>query len=259
MDLEHFSYAGYDLPKKLIELTGGGADNFVALSKAHFQDLQNTVGLSPNHSILEIGCGIGRDAIPLARFLIGGTYLGIDIIKDSIDWCTANISSRHPNLKFVFLDINDGLHNVTGTLQTSEVTVPLPARSVDRVIMWSVLTHMLKEDIEPYLREFQRVLKPDGKVFATCFIVDEMILAAAHRLNTDGVHPLRFDHQFCSGCFINDPANARGAVAYTAQTLDELLDAAGLAHERPIRYQNWSGAFPETFHGQDTVFLRLPA
>src|SRR5215467_4119104 len=94
---------GYDIPIDLMNLTGGGPDWFEASSTRHFGLLQKYVGIEPHFGILEIGCGIGRDAIPLTKVLsagAGGVYTGTDLVKASIDWCNANIRERHPHFFF---------------------------------------------------------------------------------------------------------------------------------------------------------------
>jgi cyclopropane fatty-acyl-phospholipid synthase-like methyltransferase len=43
---------------------------------------------------------------------------------------------------------------------------------VDLIAAFSVFTHMLTDDTETYLKEFRRVLAPDGKAFITVFMAD---------------------------------------------------------------------------------------
>ena len=63
------------------------------------------VGLAPDGSILDVGCGAGRIAIPLTRYLSQhGRYVGFDVISDAIEWCRANITSRCRNFEFHHLD-----------------------------------------------------------------------------------------------------------------------------------------------------------
>jgi SAM-dependent methyltransferase len=253
---ELFAYAGYDIPVDLVRLTGAGPESFAAIADHHIEDLRATVGLEPSHSILEIGCGIGRDAIPLSQILSPqGTYVGVDIIKRSIDWCAANIGVRHPNFRFVHFDVKDQLHNPHGRTTTRKIKLPVRAGSVDRVILWSVFTHMFRPDIVHYLREFRRCLKSDGLVFATCFMVDPDVLAAARRTDLTP-YALRFEHLHEPGCLINDPKHPLGAVAYTREALERMVVAGGLALDRPIGQGSWSGLMASR-HSQDVMVLRI--
>lgn len=42
--------------------------------------------------------------------------------------------------------------------------LPLENNSIDYILTLSVLHHIASEDLAPYLSEFQRILKPHGKV-----------------------------------------------------------------------------------------------
>jgi len=252
-----FQYKGYDIPVDLVNLTGAGPDTFDVISRGHIEYLQKYVGINANSNVLEIGCGIGRDAIPLTEILSeesGGRYLGVDIIGRSIKWCRDNIAARHHNFKFVHFDVKDQLHNDNGTMATSGIVIPLENNSVDKIILWSVFTHMFKSDIVHYLNEFRRVLKKDGVVFFSCFVVNDEILSS---INTSAPTPyaLRFATKYGRGCWINDPVHPAGAVAYDGQALHRFAERAGFKISRYIP-GNWSGLRPNApTTGQDGIIL----
>jgi SAM-dependent methyltransferase len=247
-------FKGYDIPVDLMEMTGGGPSTFDMISEAHINNLRRFISLAPTHTLLEIGCGIGRDAIPLTEILTAGKYVGIDIIKRSIDWCADNISKRHPNFKFYHYDVEDQLHNEAGNTMTSDIYIPLPDRSVDRIILFSVFTHMFQPDIEHYLREFRRVLKPDGLVYATTFIYSDEILEKARATNLTPFD-LRFEHQISAHCRINTPSHPLGAVAYTAGAWNEMLAASKMRFAMPMLEGAWSGYYADPKDGQDVAIL----
>ena len=247
---------GYDIPIRLMNLTGGGRDTFDPMVEFHMAALKEHTRIEPDHSVLEIGCGIGRDAIPLTNILSAkGSYIGVDIVKDSIQWCSDNITLRYPNFKFVHLDIRDQLHNPGGTMRTTDVTLPAPDASIDRIILWSVFTHMRKADIAHYLREFARVLKPAGTAFATWFIVNDEVLAKARTVNLTPFN-LRFEHVLEEGCLINDPKSPMGAVAYIDTAMRELVNSSGLEVIGDVLPGQWSGYFESPKGGQDATILR---
>ena len=254
--VELFEYEGYRIPIDLVNLTGAGIDSFDVIAKAHISQLEQSVGLSSHHHILEIGSGIGRDAIQLAKLLTQGSYTGVDIIKRSIDWCCENITPRFQNFHFVHYDVQDQLHNPGGTTQTRMIHLPIESASIDRIILWSVLTHMFEGDIEHYFREFRRVLKPDGLVFATCFLFNEEILASAQAHNITP-YDLRFPYDYGGGCRINNSQFPAGAVAYTIAAMEKMIRESGLVLAQPFSYRNWSGYFDAPV-GQDFMVLRLP-
>ena len=249
-----YHFKGYDIPVDLMEMTGGGPATFDIISQGHIDNLRRWIGLAPGQTVLEIGCGIGRDAIPLTEILTDGRYVGVDIIKRSIDWCRDNISPRHPNFAFFHFDVQDQLHNPTGTIKTTDIRIPLAYRSVDRIVLFSVFTHMFQSDIEHYLREFKRVLKPSGLVYATTFLFTDEILAKARATNLTPFD-LRFEHEIDPNCRINDPLHPLGAVAYTTAAWDEMMAASGLRYAKPFLRGAWSGFYSDPQDGQDVAIL----
>jgi SAM-dependent methyltransferase len=254
--IETFEFRGYQIPVRLCELTGGGPDTFEEISDTHIRNIMAACGLRSGLCIIEIGCGIGRDAIPLTDVLgPQGRYIGVDVISDSIRWCTDNITARHPNFTFVHQDIRDALHNPDGTIDLSAVRLPAATGCADLVLLQSVFTHMLADGVAHYLHEIARVLQAAGLVYATAFVVDHKTLESARQTNLTEWN-LRFEHELGDGVYVNDPDSPTGAVAYRADTLTALADEAGLELVEPIRYGGWSGAHPGATEGQDILVLR---
>ena len=249
-----YHFKGYDIPIDLMELTGGGPSTFDIISQGHTDNLRRWIGLAPDQTVLEIGCGIGRDAIPLTEILTNGHYVGIDIVKPSIDWCRNNISRKHPNFAFHHFDVQDQLHNPAGTTKTTDIRIPLADRSVDRIVLFSVFTHMFQSDIEHYLREFKRVLKPSGLVYATTFLFNDEILEKARATNLTPFD-LRFEHEIDPNCRINTPSHPLGAVAYTTAAWDQMIAASGMRYAKPFLRGAWSGFYSDPQDGQDVAIL----
>ncbi len=168
-----FNCEGYQIPVELVNLTGGGTETWHVISVGHMDQYKKYCPIDPNHAVLEIGCGVGRDAIQLTKHLSkNGSYVGIDIIEPSIKWCQENITPRFPNFKFLFFDVQSQIHNAQGKIKTTDIKLPIEDASIDRIVLQSVFTHMFEEDIAHYLKEFKRVLRPGGKVYASFFIFD---------------------------------------------------------------------------------------
>jgi SAM-dependent methyltransferase len=255
---ELYHFRGYDIPVELMRLTGGGPDTFDAICDGHIGNLARYVGLEPHFTVLELGCGIGRDAIPLSQILDptrGGRYIGIDISRPSIEWCVSNIQLRNPHFIFFHMDVADQLHNASGKVPATETYLPVPDRFVDRVVLQSVFTHMLRPEIEHYLSEFKRILRPDGLIYATVFLYNDSILEKARSTNLT-IWNLLFEHEVGPGCRINDLAYPTGAVAYTRELMDELITKNGLRHVREPLKGAWSGFYQDPEDGQDVLILR---
>lgn len=252
-----FSYNGYEIPVDLVNLTGGGIDTWDEISKSHKAQHVKYSPILPDHNVLEIGCGVGRDAIQLAELLSEeANYIGIDIIRPSIEWCQENITKEHPNFKFYYLDIESQIHNPTGNNKTTEVKLPLESNSIDRIILHSVFTHMFKVDIIHYLKESKRILKPGGTVFASFFILDNEALSLIKNetKNQSGTVNLTFRYNYGEGCFINDKDYPEGAVGYLPEAFEEILKKSGMKLSQSIHYGYWSGR-KGISDGQDIVIL----
>lgn len=130
--------------------------------------------LKPHHNVLDVGCGIGRMAIPLAGYLTGkGSYKGFDIVPAGVEWCQSNITPKFPSFEFTIADIYNKLYNPNGTQQSENYAFPYDAGSFDFVFLTSVFTHMYAEDLENYLAEVSRVLRPGGTCLITFFLINE--------------------------------------------------------------------------------------
>jgi len=251
---KNYSYKGYSIPQDLIDLTGGGVDTWDEIARYHMGSYDKYTPIKPDFTILEVGCGVGRDAIHLTKKLSdNGTYIGVDIIKPSIDWCTKNITSKYPNFTFDYLDIYSQIHNPSGKLKVTDVTLPGEDGSVDLIILQSVFTHMFSWDIVHYLAEFRRLLKPGGKVFASFFVLDPEALQLVEKTKP----ALSFKHKLEEGCYLNDKDYPEGAIGYTPEKLHEMLQIGGMRLDRPVYKGFWCGRVGD-FDGQDIAILSSP-
>jgi ubiquinone/menaquinone biosynthesis C-methylase UbiE len=248
---ERFSYDGYEIPVDLVTLTGGGPATWDAIARMHMAAYARYAPIEPDFSVLEVGCGVGRDAIPLSHLLSpAGGYIGVDIIKPSIVWCRKNITPKFPNFRFVHFDVQSDIHNPRGAIRSADVRMPVPDVSVDRILLQSVFTHMFEPDIVSYLREFVRVLRPHGIVVASFFIVDD----EARSLAVATKQCLTFEHQIAPDCWVNDPEHPEGAVSYSEAALRRMLAASGLRLIQPIHRGAWCGREGRA-DGQDMCIL----
>jgi SAM-dependent methyltransferase len=158
-------------PPKGMIFTGSG--DFVKDGEALVQNFIQYAQLKPNHQVLDIGSGIGRVAIPLTRFLTNiARYEGFDVVEKGILWCKSNISSQFPNFNFQYIPLKNDLYTDTGDDATRFV-FPYPTQSFDFACSISVFTHMLPDEVAQYFKELERVMKPNGVIFATFFILNK--------------------------------------------------------------------------------------
>lgn len=249
-----YEFENYRIPVALIMKTGAGPTVFEQLARGHKFALEKWIGIEAHHDVFEIGCGIGRDAMWLSKVLTGGTYAGIDIISDSIEWCRLNIQNKHPNFSFFHFDVADTLHNPNGKLTVDCFRFPRPDNSVDRIFAFSVFTHMYANQIEHYLAECARIMRPGGRAFLTIFLYNDGVLEAAAR-SANTAFDLKFETEIEPGCRINNPDEPLGAIAYTWDRIAPLITKAGLKAMRPPLHGMWSGYYSDPDDGQDVLLL----
>jgi SAM-dependent methyltransferase len=251
-------YKGFDIPLHLVTLTGASPETFAGISQSHISNIQKHVGIEPDMRILDIGSGIGSVAFQLLDILDSrGEYIGIDVTRDSIIWCQNNISKKYSNFHFIHFDAVNELYNPYGTKTSNDFMLPAEDSSVDRIILFSVFTHLFRDEVLHYMREFRRVLTPDGLVYASFFhLTPEALEAAKTKRNTEW-EP-KFDIPLGDGVFANDPVFPRGAVGFTEEAAKYLIDQAGLRLDRPFLKGWWSGLHGEAAEdGQDVMVLRV--
>lgn len=160
------------VPPKGMIYTGTG--DYLKIGKETFAHFLKYGNITPESNVLDIGSGIGRMAVPFTNFLKeNGSYEGFDIVKMGVDWCTENISSRYPNFTFRHIDLRNDLYNLKTKHTAADFVFPYPDNHFDFVFLTSVFTHMMPKDMEHYISEIKRVLKPGSRCFATFFILDK--------------------------------------------------------------------------------------
>jgi SAM-dependent methyltransferase len=158
-------------PPKAYNSSGASID-FEASGDAFVRVLREVAGLNPSISVLDIGCGYGRLAAAMAKYLdANGSYHGLDIIPQAIKWCSANIKGVQGNVQFTLADIRNKEYHPAGLVSATAYRFPFQDNTFDLVVLCSVFTHMLPPDVDNYMREIARILKPNGQCYATYFLL----------------------------------------------------------------------------------------
>jgi SAM-dependent methyltransferase len=239
----------FDGPQNLKEFKANG-EEFLRI----YRDVG---GLRPNDRMLDLGFGIGRKTIPLTRYLDErSVYEGLDIAKAGFEWCSQHITRRRPNFRFRQIDVHNNMYNKEGRYRASEYRFPFPDDSFDFVMLGSVFTHMLPDDVANYLSEIHRVMARGSRCMISYFLLND----ETRRLTAEGVKnvsdPARdivqLNFQFGDGVYrVTDQAVPELAVAYDEAWVRKLYAEVGLIIER-VDYGSWCGR-PEYLSYQDLV------
>jgi SAM-dependent methyltransferase len=221
-------------PESIRNLVGGG--DFLAIGNEFFKYFCDLGELKPDHQVLDVGCGVGRMAIPLTTYLTTGTYDGIDIMPAGIDWGMRQFTPRYPNFKFHLIDVYNKSYHPKGRLKAAEYRFPFLNDSFDFVFLTSVFTHMFPRDVAHYLGEIARVLKPNRKCLATFFLMN----AESVQLIDAGRSTLPFRHQG-DGFRTTNADTPEAAILLPEPWVGSTYEEAGLTILGPIHFGNWCG------------------
>ena len=221
-------------------------------------------GLEPHGAILDMGCGPGRTAAPLTRYLnAGGRYEGFDVMPKSIGWCRKAITPRFPNFNFQVADIHNGQYNPAGTQRASEYRFPYEDGTFDAAVAGSLFTHLQPFEGQRYLDAVARTLRPGGRLVATWFVLNDEAEAAldagkVHRpgIFTENRPPLRLEHHLTDergNSFRSfDAETPEYMIAVDENLVRAQYERAGL-EILEIVYGTWAAREGDERLGQDTI------
>ena len=100
--------------------------------------------------VLDFGCGLGRNALPLAR--LGFSVIACDVAEAGARFTRVRAGEEGLNVEVA----------VCG-----DDSIDLPERSVDGILAWSVLDHMTLADATSIAAEFARVARQGALVLVS--------------------------------------------------------------------------------------------
>jgi ubiquinone/menaquinone biosynthesis C-methylase UbiE len=225
-DLISMIPAKLPLPPEILRVWVGPFSNPDLFERSGDEMVQSIVALcklSPDSRILEVGCGCGRLARAFASYLgPTGSYEGFDVAPALIDWCRKQLQPLLSNFGFSLADVHAAGHNPTGAIAASAYQFPFPSNAFDVAVVSSVFTHMLAEEIENYVAQLARVLKPDGRCFITALLFD----GEAERAVAQGTTIFDFRH-LIGPCLAFDRECPQEGIACPEPWLAQILECNG--------------------------------
>jgi SAM-dependent methyltransferase len=165
--------------------------------------------------ILEIGCGCGRIAHHLRGDWFTGSYVGIDIDQESLQWSAAHF----PPERFKFLPSPHVSTTYKAHPADGGAPIAFPQDwAKDFIYSTSLYTHLLEEEVVNYTRESFRALRPNGTMYMTFFCLDSVDLGKRWT----------FNHRI-GEAFIQDIKYPEAAVAYTREFMERLCYSVGFS------------------------------
>ena len=160
-----------------------------------------------------------------------------------------NIEPLHPNIHFQIADLYNKRYNPKGKYNSEEYIFPFEDDSFDFILLSSIFTHLLPEELNHYMSEISRVLRKGGKVSITYFLMDDK----GKKSIEEGKEIMGFKYDFGVYRTVHDVI-LQSAICYDESYIKELYPKYGLKIEEPIYRGKWRG-YPGTLNRtQDLIF-----
>lgn len=114
-------------------------------------DLLIEQGLKPQCKLFDFGCGYGRSAVPLLKYLEPGNYIGVDLSAERIRIAKEYVAHE---------GLSDRAPTFIASLDNSMAY--LPDASIDFAFSKAVMVHVPVHEIAIILKSMRRVMKPGG-------------------------------------------------------------------------------------------------
>jgi cyclopropane fatty-acyl-phospholipid synthase-like methyltransferase len=120
-----------------------------------------SIGMAPEHYVLDLGCGVLRGGLPIIEYLDQGHYYGIESRKAVLDEGITALQESDLQSKIPTLLVVDDLSSTTLD------------RKFDLIWAFSVLIHMEDRILDACLHFASRYLNPNGRMYANVSIGNE--------------------------------------------------------------------------------------
>jgi len=155
----------------------------------------------------------------------------MDVDRASIEWCKRHIGPINPRFTFYHADCRNPSYNPRGSKSAGEYRFPHPDSSFQLILLSSVLTHTLEDDLSHYLREVSRLLAPGGIVYASFFLYLSLEQLPAGVARHGVAFPVVRGHYA-----LNREDYPTNAVAYSEQFVRGIAREAELSVIEPTAY-----------------------
>jgi SAM-dependent methyltransferase len=186
--------------------------------------------------VLDVGCGTKFSQGLINSQLPIGSYVGIDVYGEMIEFLKAHISD--PRFEYHHVNVRNELYNPDAPPMTERTDLGVGDRRFDVIWLFSVFTHLAPEDYITMLRLLRRYVRPDGRLFYTVFIneltegghgyVDGFYRVLRDNTEGDAVDVDRENERRVVPPFVDvDPEHPLRWALYSREYAHELIEGTG--------------------------------
>jgi len=224
----------------------GPGNEFVVLLKL-------LAGLQSGQRIWDLGCGCGLLELALEQSSWNGQAIATDIHRSSITWAKRTISARNPSFVFLHADIYNQAYWPKGRLTVDQWLHQFPESDFDLIVAKSFFTHILPEELDPYLSAVAQRLKHNkGRALLTFFVLgaslSEKLIAPGPAIR---FHSLPGTKDYA----LKNVAAPSAAVAYDEDYLRRKFRENNLSIQGDI-HRGWWRGYPDGLSFQDLFILQ---
>lgn len=198
----------------------------LTLAAGFWMDWLSAGHLTTTSDVVEIGCGCGRIAHHLRGEWFKGSYVGVDIDQEMLEWSAAHF----PAAKFSFMPSPNTSKTYSAGAAVESAPFVFPADwKKDFIYSTSLYTHLLEREMVDYTRESFRILRPGGTMYMSFFCLDTV--KRGDRWT--------FRHKI-GDAYVENLEYPEAAVAYTRDFMENLGRSAGFGDVRILANEGQS-------------------
>jgi SAM-dependent methyltransferase len=119
-------------------------------------------------SILDFGCGVKLVQALLESHYDFSKYVGVDVYRSMIEHLQSAL--KDDRFEFAALNFHNEMYNKKGDPMTGESRLPIRDSNFNILTMFSVITHMIPDDVVATLKIMRSYAAPDSKLIFSTFI-----------------------------------------------------------------------------------------
>lgn len=123
-------------------------------------------------NILDYGCGVKYTQFIHQNNIEIASYTGVDVDAEMLSYLKEKVTDSR--FKYSIVPFQNDMYNKEGIKMEPKADLGIGSKKYDLIILLSVFTHLNPADCKCLLKILKRYLAPEGRIFYTAFINDNL-------------------------------------------------------------------------------------